>query len=141
MAVTPRTFKQARASYRTNAELAWWVFMRVSGLALIFLVFGHLYMNNIAINVADVDYGYVAERFSKGWVKVYDSFLLGFAMLHGTNGLRYVVEDYVRRPGRRFWTKVLLFAVAGILFVMGVMTLWAFSYQEMGDAIRALPNP
>lgn len=141
MAVKPRTFKQARASYTTNRELAWWVFMRVSGLALIFLVFGHVYMNNIAINVAEVDYGYVAERFSRAWIKVYDSFLLGFAMLHGVNGLRYVIEDYVHHPGRRFWTKVALFTVAGVLFVMGVMTLWAFSYQEMGDAIRALPNP
>jgi succinate dehydrogenase / fumarate reductase membrane anchor subunit len=138
MAVKPRTLKEAQVTYSTNGELAWWVFMRVSGLVLIFLVFGHVFFNNIAANVADVDYAYVAERFSKPWVKVYDSFLLFFAMLHGVNGLRYSLEDYIRRPGRRFWAKVLLFTVAGVLLVMGVMTLWAFSYTEMGDAVRAL---
>lgn len=136
MAVAPKSLSQAKATYSTNAELAWWVFMRISGLALIFLVFGHLFMNNIQINVANVDYNYVAERFSKGWVKVYDSFLLFFAMLHGVNGLRYNVEDYFSNEKRRFWAKIILFSVAAILFIMGTMTMWAFSFSEMGDAIR-----
>lgn len=140
MAVKPKTMRDAKATYNTNSELAWWVFMRVSGLALIFLVFGHVWFNNIAINVADVDYNYVANRFSKGWVKVYDSFLLGFAMLHGMNGLRYSIEDYFKNPARRAWAKVLLYTVFGIMFVLGVMTMWAFSFEEMGDAVRSLSH-
>lgn len=140
MAVRARTLEQARELYQTNWELVWWVFMRVSGLALIFLVFGHLFFNNIQVNAGDIDYDYVASRFSLSWVKVYDSFLLGLAMLHGVNGLRYSVEDYIKRPARRFWAKVGLFSVAGVIFVLGVMTLWAFSYEEMGAAIRALPG-
>uniref|UniRef100_UPI003D76846C hypothetical protein n=1 Tax=Salmonella enterica TaxID=28901 RepID=UPI003D76846C len=72
MAVKPRTLQEAKATYSTNGELAWWVFMRVSGLALIFLVFGHIFFNNIATNAGTIDYAYVAERFSKPWVKVYD---------------------------------------------------------------------
>jgi succinate dehydrogenase / fumarate reductase, membrane anchor subunit len=138
MAVKPRTLREAKATYETNSELAWWVFMRVSGLALIFLVFGHVYFNNLAFNAGEIDYDYVANRLSRSWVKVYDTFLLGFSLLHGVNGLRYSVEDYVRQPARRFWTKVALYTVAGIILVLGVMTLWAFSYEEMGDAVRAL---
>jgi succinate dehydrogenase / fumarate reductase membrane anchor subunit len=140
MAVHPKTLKEAQAVYTSNPELAWWVFMRVSGLLLVFLVFGHVYMNNIQINVGEVDYAYVAERISKPWVKVYDSFLLAFAMLHGMNGLRYSIEDYTHNPAKRFWLKILLFTVAGIMLVMGVITLWSFSFEEMGDAIRALPD-
>ena len=60
-------------------------------------------------------------------------------MLHGVNGLRYSVEDYIRKPGRRFAAKVALYTVAGIILVIGVITLWAFSFDEMGDAVRALP--
>jgi len=138
MATAPRTLKQARSTYSTNTELVWWVFMRISGMLLVFLVFGHLFFNNIQIDVATVDFAYVADRLSQPWVKIYDTFLLGFAMLHGVNGLRYSVEDYVRKPGRRFWTKTILFAVAGIIFVLGTMALWAFSYEEMGAAVRAL---
>jgi succinate dehydrogenase / fumarate reductase membrane anchor subunit len=140
MAAPPRTLKQARATYSTNGELMWWVFMRVSGLLLIFLVFGHLFANNIQIDAGTIDFAYVAQRLSQPGVKIYDTFLLAFAMLHGVNGLRYSVEDYVKRPGRRFWTKVALYSVAGIVFVLGTMTLWAFSYDQMGDAVRALPN-
>ncbi len=138
MAVQPRTLSQAKATYNTNSELAWWVFMRVSGLLLIFLVFGHIFMNNILINVGDVDYDYVAGRFSKAWVKAYDTFILFFAMLHGVNGLRYSVEDYFSEPRSRFLAKTTLFFVAGIVFLLGTITLWAFTYEEMGDAIRNL---
>lgn len=138
MATAPRTLKQARATYSTNTELAWWVFMRISGMLLVFLVFGHLFFNNIQIDAATIDYAYVADRLSRPWVRIYDTFLLAFAMLHGVNGLRYSVEDYVRKPGRRFWTKTILYAVAGIVFVLGTMALWAFSYEEMGAAVRAL---
>jgi len=138
MAARPRTLEQARATYDTNRELAWWVFMRISGFLLIFLVFAHIFFNNIQINVATVDYAYVAQRLSKAWVKVYESFLLGLAMLHGTNGLRYSIEDYFKRPSTRFWLKAVVFTVAGALFVTGVMALWAFSYQQMGDAINAV---
>ena len=138
MAARPRTLGEARAAYSSNGELAWWVFMRISGLVLVFLVLGHVYFNNIVINVAEVDYNYVAERLSKSWVRIYDTFLLGFAMLHGVNGLRYSIEDYVQRPGRRFAWKIVLFTVSGVIFVLGAMTLWAFTFEEMGDAIRAL---
>lgn len=140
MAAAPRTLKQARATYSSNGELAWWVFMRVSGLLLVFLVFGHLWFNNIQIDAGTIDFAYVAERLSQPGVKIYDTFLLAFAMLHGVNGLRYSIEDYVKKPGRRFWAKIALFSVAGIVFVLGTMTLWAFSYEQMGDAVRALPG-
>lgn len=133
----PRTLQEARATYPTNFELSWWVFMRISGLLLIFLVFGHLFFNNILVDAGTIDYAYVAERFAQPWVKVYDSFLLGLALLHGANGLRYSIEDYVQRPGRRFWWKAILVTVVAIVFVLGVMSLWAFSFEEMGEAVRA----
>lgn len=137
-AAAPRTFADAKATYQTNGELAWWVFMRVSGFLLVFLTFGHLWANNIAFNAGEIDFDYVASRLAQPSVRVYDSFLLLFALLHGVNGLRYSIEDYVRRPGRRFAAKIALFTVAGIVFILGVMALWTFTFTEMGDAVRAL---
>lgn len=134
----PRTYSEAKAKYASDTELGWWVFMRISGLILVFLTFGHVYFNNIAVDAGTIDFDFVAGRLSRPWVKIYDSFLLGFAMLHGTNGLRYSLEDYVQRPGRRFWAKITLYTVATVIFVLGVMTLWAFSFDEMGAAVRAL---
>jgi succinate dehydrogenase / fumarate reductase, membrane anchor subunit len=137
-AARPRTFSDARAMASSSAELGWWVFMRISGLLLVPLTFGHLWANNIAINAGEIDFAYVAGRLAQPGVRIYDTFLLLFAMLHGVNGLRYSLEDYVKRPRRRFFWKLALYTVAGIVFVFGVMTLWTFSFQEMGDAVRAL---
>lgn len=137
----PRTYAQAREAYSTTYELGWWVFMRVSGLFLIFLVGAHVFINNILVDAGTIDYQYAAQRLAQPSVKVFDSFLLTFAMLHGVNGLRYSIEDYFSKPGTRFWLKTLLFVVAGALLIAGIMTLWAFSYQEMGDAIRNLTPP
>ena len=137
-ASAPRTLRDAKAAYGTNPELAWWVFMRISGFLLVFLTFGHLWANNMAFNAGEIDFAYVAGRISQPGVKIYDSFLLLFAMLHGVNGLRYSIEDYVKRPGARFWWKAVLFTGAAAIFVLGVMALWTFSFDEMGAAVRAL---
>ncbi len=134
----PRTFVEARAMASSSSELGWWVFMRISGLLLIPLTFAHLWANNIAMDAGQIDFAYVVARLQQPGVRIFNSFLLLFAMLHGVNGLRYSIEDYVRRPGRRFALKMILYTVAGIIFVFGVMTLWAFSYEEMGNAVRAL---
>jgi succinate dehydrogenase / fumarate reductase, membrane anchor subunit len=124
----PKTLQQAKTTYSTNSELAWWVFMRVSGLALIFLTFGHLFMSNILIDAGKVDYVYVAQRFSTTWVKIYDTFLLGLAMLHGGNGLRYSVEDYVQNPSRRFVAKMVLYVLVIGIMLYGIISLWAIAY-------------
>lgn len=128
MAVKPRSLSDARATYNTNGELAWWVFMRISGLALIFLTFGHLIMNNWLIDAGAIDYAYVTERLSKTWVKMYDSFLLALAILHGGNGLRYSIEDYAGKASARFYLKVGLYVVVIFVMAYGIISLWAIDY-------------
>ncbi len=141
MATKPRTLQQARELYGNNPELAWWVFMRISGFVLVFLVFAHVFINNILVDAGTIDYEYVVNRLRQPAVRVFDSFLLGFALLHGVNGLRYSLEDYIKGARGRFWAKTLLYVVAAAIFVVGVMTLWTYTFSEMGDAIRNLaPN-
>ncbi len=140
MATRPRTLNDARKVYGNNAELAWWVFMRISGFILVFLVFAHVFANNILVNAGTIDYDYVAQRLAQPSVRILDSFLLGFALLHGANGLRYSIDDYFKRPERRFWVKAIVFTLTAAVFVVGVMALWTFTFDEMGAAIRDLPN-
>jgi succinate dehydrogenase / fumarate reductase, membrane anchor subunit len=136
-ATAPRTLREAKATYSTNSELAWWVFMRVSGFLLIFLTFGHLWMYNIAMNAGEIDFFLIVERQALSWVRIYDTFLLGLAMLHGVNGLRYSVEDYIKSRSARAWAKIALYSVTVAVFVFGLMTLWAFNFEEMSAALRA----
>lgn len=132
MAIKTRNFNEARQQASTNIELIWWVFMRVSGVLLVFLVLGHIYMNNIMISNTSIDYDYVASRFSQPLFKVYDLTMLVLAMLHGTNGLRYVIDDYVHHAGWRSFIKFTLYVLVGLLIATGTMVLFSFPFNKVG---------
>lgn len=137
MAVRARRYQEAKAQAGTNLELAWWVFMRVSGLVLVFLVLGHLYMSNILINAGKVEYTYIAERLSNTTWKIYDWAMLSLSLLHGMNGLRYVLDDWVRDPARRFWAKVVAYSLAVLVFFVGSMSLLNHDFSKgLGESTR-----
>ncbi len=132
MAIRTRKFDEAKRQASTNLELIWWVFMRLSGLLLVFLVLGHIYANNIRISNTEIDYNYVATRFSQPLVKLYDVVMLILALLHGTNGLRYVIDDYVRHDGWRNFIKYVLYIVVVVLIVAGTMLVFSFPFEKVG---------
>ena len=82
---------------RTNTELYAWLFMRVSGVVLVVLVLGHLFIMNILDGgVQRVNWAFVAGRWASPFWQVWDLLMLWLAMLHGTNGLRTIINDYTR---------------------------------------------
>ncbi|HEY0037667.1 MAG TPA: hypothetical protein VGB66_13310 [Longimicrobium sp.] len=114
------------ASGRSNFELYSWLFMRVSGLVLIFLALYHLFWWNIVIGVAHLDADLVRERWTNPFNRLYNVALCVFAMLHGINGLRYSIEDYVRKPGRQVFVKGLAYTVLLSIMAWGVFALLTF---------------
>jgi succinate dehydrogenase / fumarate reductase membrane anchor subunit len=111
----------------SSTEVWWWFFMRVSGVVLLFLVLIHLYiMHLVGSGVERVGFDFVAARWDNvGW-KTFDWLLLVLALLHGVNGIRIVVDDYVRSPARRATVKASLYAVAALLMVMGTAVVVTF---------------
>ncbi len=70
--------------------------MRYSGLLLIPLVWVHVLIQDVLVGVHAIDLDYVALRWATlGW-RIYDIALLAFTFAHGMNGLRNVLNDYVR---------------------------------------------
>ncbi len=120
----------ARSAYgveRTgNFELFAWFFMRVSGVLLLLMVLFHLFWMHFVIGVENITFKVVAQRWENPFWRIYDLFLLIFAWTHGTNGMRYIVEDYVRSPGWRVTFKTLLFALYFALLVMGMYVIFTF---------------
>jgi len=90
-AASPRTVDRPR-----NFETTAWLLMRYSGVLLIPLVWVHVAIQDVLVGVHAIDLDYVAMRWATlGW-RVYDIALLAFAFAHGMNGLRNVLNDYVR---------------------------------------------
>jgi succinate dehydrogenase / fumarate reductase membrane anchor subunit len=125
--IRARRYQDARAQARSNPELAWWVFMRVSGVVLIFLVLGHIYMTFLLTSELQASYSVVVNQLAQPVWKIYDWLMLTLAMLHGVNGARYSIDDYVQKVSRRVWTKTLVYGLAALIYVLGTMGLFIIS--------------
>ena len=115
-----------RKPYKQSAEAKSWAFMRLSGLLLLFFALVHFALTHIVNDVVETDYDFVAERWHNPAWRVFDWMLLVLALSHGVNGLRWIVDDYVRRPRPRRAVKGLLYALTGVLVVVGTVTILIF---------------
>lgn len=107
-------------------EVAAWFFMRISGLLLVFLALGHMFIQHILYDVSDLSFAVVVDRWRGPTWRLWDGMLLVLALIHGTNGMRYIIEDYVRSPAKRLALKATLYCVSGTLALLGIIVLAAF---------------
>jgi succinate dehydrogenase / fumarate reductase membrane anchor subunit len=119
--------KPATGTPRKRSAEAWsWAFMRLSGLALVFLALIHFTITHIVNDVASTDYDFVAARWHNPAWRLFDWLLLVLALGHGANGLRWIVDDYVRAPGPRRAVKGLLYGLTAAMAIVGTLTILAF---------------
>ncbi len=124
---TTRTKRSGRSAGRGNFELYAWLFMRISGIVLVVLVLGHLLIMNILDGgVQRINWGFVAGRWSSPFWRLWDLLMLWLAELHGTNGLRTIINDYAERPQTRFWLKTLLYSSAVLVVSLGTLVIFTF---------------
>lgn len=114
--------RRARRS-RQNFETWSWFFMRVSGLVLVFLALTHFAITHVVYDVVETDSAFVADRWDNPLWRLFDWSLLALALLHGLNGLRWSIDDYVASPGRRTWVKAGVYTLSGVLFAYGTFTI------------------
>jgi succinate dehydrogenase / fumarate reductase membrane anchor subunit len=112
---------------RPSFETWSWFFMRVSGLVLVFLALAHFALTHIVNDVVETDAAFVAERWDNPLWRLFDWTLLALALLHGLNGLRWSIDDYVRRPALRAGVKAVVYTVSGVLFAYGTFTIVTFA--------------
>ena len=119
--------RATRSRSRGNSEKYSWIFMRVSGLVLVFLVLGHLVIMNILDGgVQRINFGFVAGRWSSPFWQGWDLLQLWLAMLHGANGMRTVINDYAEKEGTRFWLRTLLYVATVFIIALGTLVIFTF---------------
>jgi len=136
----PRSAQKARRS--TNWEKWGWIYMRASGLVLVVLVFGHLFINLIAGEggVKAIDFGFVAGKWASPFWRVYDTLLLWLALIHGSNGMRTIVNDYVSAPTVRRVILGALVTSSAVLLILGTLVVWTFDPCPAGAPADLLPS-
>lgn len=110
-----------------GAETWSWLFMRLSGLVLVFLALVHFAITHIVNDVTHTDYQFVAKRWDNPFWQVFDWLLLALALLHGANGARWVADDYVHKPVWRRTIKATTYTLSAALLAWGTFTIVTFS--------------
>lgn len=121
---TPRT--QA-AKKGTNWEKWGWIYMRFSGVLLVVLIFGHLFVNlMVGTGISAINFAFVGGKLASPFWQVWDTLMLWLALIHGANGMRTIVNDYVTRSAIAKTLKVALFLSAALLIVLGTLVIFTF---------------
>lgn len=123
------TLSRQKPTSRGGFETFSWYFMRVSGALLLLIAVFHLLLMHIYIRVENIDYGVVSNRWTGTWGpfwRIYDLALLAFALLHGFNGLRWVIDDYIHSPGWNVLLKAFVGIAAAVVVFMGAFVIFSF---------------
>jgi succinate dehydrogenase / fumarate reductase membrane anchor subunit len=132
--VAPRVISQYGESAKpvggSRFETFSWYFFRWSGIGLIFLVIIHLILMHVTNDVSVTTYDFVAKRYQNPFWRVYDLLLLTLGLLHGLNGLRVIVDDYVHSRGRRLVAQSIVALTAVTFWLMGAMTIITFQPNQ-----------
>jgi len=135
-----RTPRAERVHAQGNLELMAWFFMRASGVVLLFIATFHLLYMHLVARVETIDYAFVVQRWAHpGW-RLFDWLLLTFALSHGTNGVRTVIDDYVPRGLGNVVCKWIVYGLAILFFVMGTQVIVTTGVPEAAQALL-LPRP
>ena len=116
----------ARPAGGSGLETFSWYFMRMSAIGLFFLAILHLFFNHVTTDVSCTSYQLVALRYANPYWRVYDWLLLTLALLHGLNGLRVVIDDYVRSQAWRVRIESTMALLGLAFFMVGTVTLITF---------------
>jgi len=108
-------------------ELWTWLFMRISGIVLLFLAVGHvLIMHVFGTGVDRVNFAFIQLRWASPFWKTWDWLMLVLALLHGVNGLRVIVLDYVRPAGVRLAINSFFTVLGAALMALGTIIVVTF---------------
>jgi succinate dehydrogenase / fumarate reductase membrane anchor subunit len=116
--------------------------MRISGAVLLVMILGHLMVNLVLPErgVKSIDFAFVAGKWADPFWQVYDGIMLWLALIHGTNGMRTLVNDYAEREWVRKTLNIALWSVAAILLILGTLVVTTFDPCIDPEAVNYLPS-
>ncbi|MBP2437525.1 succinate dehydrogenase hydrophobic membrane anchor subunit [Microbacterium amylolyticum] len=120
----PRTPARTKGS---NLEKWGWIYMRVSGVLLIVLIFGHLFVNlMIGDGISAIDFAFVAGKLANPFWQWWDVAMLWLAFIHGSNGMRTIVNDYVLNKAVQKTLVWVIWIVAALMILLGTLVVFTF---------------
>lgn len=127
-----------KVKVKRNFERDAYMFMRISGLLLLFLAIQHTFLQIILNDVHDLSVNVVADNWSRLTRRFSEWVLMVFALAHGLNGLKNILEDYVHSDGAMRTIKMVLLAFYIITVVVVSYAIITFDPDAAREAVKAL---
>ncbi len=127
------TTERARSGYGASipgADQLSWYFFRVSGVLLVVLACGHLFITHYLNVPSETTFDFVSERWANPLWRTFDWLLLLMALWHGLMGLRISVTDYVRPAGWRVIGHSTVWVFGLVFTVLGSITILTFNEDD-----------
>ena len=141
MSVVIEQPRSPRSSKAANWEKYGWMYMRASGVLLVVLIFGNLFTNLWAgEGISAIDFAFVGGKWSDPFWQVWDGLMLWLALIHGTNGMRTIVNDYTSREGVRKALNIALWGICAVLVVLGTLVILTFYPCPSNGPAELLPS-
>jgi succinate dehydrogenase / fumarate reductase membrane anchor subunit len=103
------------------------MYMRDSGVVLVILIFGHLFVNlMVGEGVKAIDFAFVAGKWATPFWQYWDLAMLWLALIHGANGMRTIVNDYSSSIVLGKVLRGAIYASAAILIILGTLVIFTF---------------
>jgi succinate dehydrogenase / fumarate reductase, membrane anchor subunit len=134
-------FSSAPRHRGVNWEKWGWVYMRASGVVLLILIFGHLFVNlMLGDGIKAIDFAFVGGKWSDPFWQWWDVIMLWLAFIHGGNGMRTIVNDYATRPAMRTILKGAIAVAVVVLIVLGTLVVFTFDPCPANGLPSELPE-
>jgi succinate dehydrogenase / fumarate reductase membrane anchor subunit len=105
-------------------ELAVWYYMRLSGLALLFMALLHFSVMHFVFDPSDQQSAWIiGQRWSSQLVRTFDWLFLTMVLSHAFLGVRTVAMDYLRGFWRTHLLMWLYFLLA-VIYAMGTIVVF-----------------
>jgi succinate dehydrogenase / fumarate reductase membrane anchor subunit len=142
MSVTIEVPNSPRSRKAANWEKYGWLYMRISGPLLIVLIFVHLIANLVVPDggIKAIDFAFVAGKWAAPFWQWWDLAMLWLALLHGTNGMRTVINDYTENEAVRKTLVFSLWGVCAALIILGTLVIFTFDPCPAGSPVDLLPS-
>lgn len=106
--------------------VSWW-FFRASGILLILLALGHIFITHYLNVPSDTTSSFVAGRWANPFWRTFDWMLLGVALLHGLDGVRIAIDDYIHLPVLRLFAHTINWGLLLAFFTVGSITIFTYN--------------
>ena len=129
------TLQRPQSQRTTGMDLFSWYFLRVSGVVLVVLALGHIFVTHYLNVPSETTTNFVLARWRNPLWRTFDWLLLMLAVIHGLTGLRLSVDDYLHTAGWRLFGQSVVW-VLGLIFVgLGSVTIFTLNVESQDPGV------